>query len=163
MQMKNGVEAVLHCCALLALLPAGRALPAGKLAEYHGLPAAYLAKQMQELAVADIVAAGRGRVTGGYRLARAPERITLLDIVEAVEGSEPMFRCAGIRFRGPCAGDPSAYPATCAVTAAMRTAEDAWRNALANQTLADLVTATVEQAVPEVAAKAMVWLNRSAR
>ena len=49
------------------------------------LPKQYLTKIFALLARADLVTAVRGK-RGGYRLARSPDRITALDIVEAVEG-----------------------------------------------------------------------------
>jgi DNA-binding IscR family transcriptional regulator len=55
MKLGDGVEWGLHCCALLAALPPDDALPATKLAEYHGVPGAYLAKHLQALARAGIV------------------------------------------------------------------------------------------------------------
>ena len=52
------------------------------------LPRQYLVKIFASLAKSDIVAPIRGK-RGGYRLARRPEQITLLQIIEAVEG--PIF------------------------------------------------------------------------
>lgn len=163
MRLSMGVESMLHSCTMLGLLPPGKSLPAAKLAEYHGLPAAYLAKQLQTVAAAGLVEAGRGRVNSGYRLARPPDDITLLDIVDAIEGPQPIFRCTDIRFRGPCAADPSNYTAVCAVNAAMRQAEQAWREALASTTIADLMAAVAVDAVPEVADKSSIWLQNSLR
>jgi len=40
-------------------------------------------------------------VNGGYRLARPPEQITVLDVVRGVNGHTTMFHCAEIRQRGP--------------------------------------------------------------
>ena len=77
--MNQGVEWAAHCAALLAVLPPDVAVPAATLAEFHDLPAAYLAKALQQLAAAGIVTAVPGR-RGGYRLARSAEQITLLDV-----------------------------------------------------------------------------------
>ena len=49
------------------------------------LPRQYLTKIFASLARADLVTAVRGK-RGGYRLNRPPERVTVLEIVEAVEG-----------------------------------------------------------------------------
>lgn len=49
------------------------------------LPKQYLTKIFAQLARADLVTAVRGK-NGGYRLARPPDQITALEIVEAVEG-----------------------------------------------------------------------------
>jgi len=64
---------------------------------------------------------------GGYRLARAAETISLLDIVLAVEGPQPAFRCCEIRRCGPVKLPASAYVKPCGINAAMLRAEKAYR------------------------------------
>ena len=73
MQLGEGVEWALHCCTVLALVPPDRTLPAARLAEFHGVPPAYLAKHLQALAQAGIVESVPGR-KGGYRLVRPAAR-----------------------------------------------------------------------------------------
>jgi Rrf2 family protein len=163
MRLGIGVESMLHSCVLLALLPSEKSLPAAKLAEYHDVPAAQMAKHLQALSAAGVLVSARGRAAGGYQLARPPEQITLLDIVDAVEGQEPLFRCTNVRLRGPCATDADKYGPMCPVTQAMRDIEQAWRQALASRTIADLVMASVEDSVPEVVSSSMVWLQKSMR
>lgn len=162
MQLGEGVEWALHACVLLACVPEGKALPAGRLAEYHGLPAAYLAKHLQQLSGARILESTKGRV-GGYALARPANQITLLDVVEAVEGTAPVFRCTEIRRRGPCAGEPGAYPRMCGIAGAMQRAESAWRSELASTTIADLVHSTMIGAPQVVQVRSGEWLAAATR
>src|SRR5260221_3138419 len=108
MQLGQGVEWALHCCTVLALVPPGNAVPAARLAEYHGVPPAYLAKHLQALAQVGIVESVAGR-NGGYRLARPARDIALIDVVDAVEGADPAFRCTEIRRRGPARGPAGDY------------------------------------------------------
>src|SRR3954452_11052888 len=82
MRLPDGVEWGVHVCTLLASLPEDAALPASKLAEYHGVPAAYLAKHLQALAAAGVLRTVKG-AKGGYRLARPPQEISVLEVVEA--------------------------------------------------------------------------------
>jgi Rrf2 family protein len=138
------VEWALHCATVLAGLPPGAALPAAKLAEFHSLPAAYLAKTLQAMARHGVVEALPGR-RGGYRLARAAADVTLLDVVEAVEGDEPLFRCTEIRKQGPVTA--SRYSPVCGLAAAMARADRAWREELAGTTLAD-VQAQMRRSIP---------------
>ena len=146
MRMNEGVEWALHSCLNLAWALPEQAVTAAKLAAFYDLPPAYLNKQMLALVRAGIVASTSGP-RGGFRLARAPERITLLDVVVAIEGSEEAFRCMGILAQGP-GGDPAVdYPEICVISHGMRKAELAWRQALAGQTLAE-IKATVEQRYP---------------
>src|SRR5438445_7826812 len=126
MRLGEPVEWALHCTTVLALLPADGAMPASRLAQFHGVPAAYLAKALQALSRAGIVESVPGR-RGGYRLGRPPAEITLLDIVDAVEGTEPSFRCTAIRKRGPARTGPRLYSPVCAIAQAMYRADEAWR------------------------------------
>lgn len=145
--MGEGVEWALHCCLNLSWVDPGAPVPAGRLAAYHDLPPTYLNKQLQALARAGILASVPGP-RGGFTLLRAPERITLMDVVTAIEGAEPAFRCTEIRHRGPAAPvDPD--PAPCLIDRSMRAAELAWRTALADRTVADL-KADVERTAPAV-------------
>jgi len=142
--MSDGVEWAVHLCGVLAAAPDGLGVPRNKLAEFYELPPAYLAKHLQALSRAGIVTGGRG-VKGGYRLARDVTKISLLDIVLAIEGAEPAFRCTEIRQRGPCAAPASACRMACPIAAAFLAAEAAWRRALASVTLAAIgATASVE-------------------
>ncbi|MDV5146851.1 Rrf2 family transcriptional regulator [Streptomyces sp. SBC-4] len=135
--MSEGVEWALHSCLNLAWIGSERAVTAARLAAYHELPAAYLTKQLQALARAGIVTSVSGP-KGGFRLARGLDRITLMDVVAAVEGPEEAFRCTEIRQQGPGAGPPGAYAAECAIAGAMGRAELAWRRELMAQTLDDV-------------------------
>jgi Rrf2 family protein len=158
MKVGEGVEWALHCCAVLAAVPEGSAVAAGRLAEFHGVPPAYLAKHLQALAGAGIAATVPGR-RGGYRLGRPASAITLLDIVLAVEGDAPSFRCTEIRRRGPAAGPAAQYRLPCRITVAMRAAEEAWRAELRSHTLAELVATVLRDAHPQVLARTASWLQ----
>jgi Rrf2 family protein len=138
MRLGEPVEWALHCATVLALLPDDSALPASKLAEFHGVPAAYLAKALQSLSRAGIVESVAGR-HGGYRLGRPSAEITLLDVIQAVEGQESSFRCTEIRKRGPAQVAPRLYSPVCAIAEAMYRADEAWRTELRHTTVADLL------------------------
>lgn len=157
MKLGDGVEWALHCCTVLGAMPPGQAVPASVLAEFHGVPSAYLAKQMQALSRAAIVQSVPGR-NGGYKLARANEDITILDVVLAIEGPEPAFRCTEVRQRGPSAVAPSRYVKPCGIAAAMWRAEEVFRRELAATTLGHLVAELETGVDPEQTEKALVWL-----
>ncbi|HEY2812124.1 MAG TPA: Rrf2 family transcriptional regulator [Acidimicrobiales bacterium] len=162
MQLGEGVEWALHCCAVLSLVPAGRTLSASRLAEYHGVPPAYLAKHLQSLAQAGIVESVPGR-KGGYRLARAATDITLLEVVDAVEGTGPAFRCTEIRRRGPARMAASAYKSPCGIDVAMQRAEDAWRAELGRQTVNDVLVHLSVSVSPVAVRKAAGWFQEAVR
>src|SRR3954470_24009164 len=98
MRLSAGVEWGLHSGTLLALLPPGVAMPAAKLAEYHAVPEAYLAKRLQALSRPGVVESVPG-ARGGYRLARPADDVTVLDVVEAIDGGGAAVR--GTENRGP--------------------------------------------------------------
>lgn len=162
MRIGEGVEWALHCCTLLAVVPAGHTLPAAKLAEFHAVPPAYLAKHLQALSRAGLVDSVPGP-RGGYRLARPAHQITVLDVVQAIDGDEPVFRCTEIRQRGPTALEPAAYPKPCGIARAMAAAEEAWKAELRSRTIADLVDTVAREADPRALATGTVWLQQSVR
>ena len=137
MKMAEGVEWALHSCLNMTWLEPGRAVSATRLAAFYGLPTAYLNKQLQALVRAGILRSVSGP-RGGFRLARAPEEITLLDVVTAIEGAEEAFRCAQILRHGPGGRAAVDYRQACLISQAMRRADLAWRRELAGQTLAQL-------------------------
>jgi Rrf2 family protein len=159
MRMSDAVEWSIHCCTLLAALPGDRTLPAARLAEFHDVPPAYLAKALQSLAGAGIVESRPGPL-GGYRLARSPADITLLDVVLAVDGDDTAFQCREIRQRGPGAIDErGAYRLPCGIARAMWRAEDAWRAELTATTIDDMVVDFVTHASPARVTKGIEWIQ----
>jgi Rrf2 family protein len=160
MKLSDGVEWGVHVCTLLAVLPDDAALPAARLAEYHGVPSAYLAKHLQALARADVLETVKGP-RGGYRLARPPAEITVLDVVEAIDGDEPAFRCSEIRRRGPAAGPAREYRLPCGINRAFTRADEAWRKELEDTTIASLVIGVMQEASPAAVEKAARWLGEA--
>lgn len=66
-------------------------VPLSQVSKRQGIPEQYLRQLFARLGRAKIVGAQRGR-SGGYFLARLPERISALDVIEALgEKSEPVF------------------------------------------------------------------------
>jgi Rrf2 family protein len=63
----------------------GRPLPIREIAESQGIPATFLTQILLKLKSAGLVLSTRGS-SGGYRLARAPEEIALIDILKVVDG-----------------------------------------------------------------------------
>lgn len=164
MKLSDGVEQAIHVAALLAGLPDGAVMSAASLAEFHGVSTSYLLKHLQALSGAGILQTVPGP-QGGYRLARAPGAITLLDIVLAVEGREPAFRCKEIRQRGPGAETISArlLASPCGINAAMLRAEKAWRAELAGVSIADIATETARTDDGTIAARGCAFIARHGR
>lgn len=159
MRLSEGVEWTVHCCTLLGTIPAGVCLPASRLAEFHGIPGPYLAKHLQALTRAGVLESIPGP-KGGVRLARQATDITVLDIVEAIDGPEPAFTCTEIRRRGPAGGFPaSSYVKPCGIHALMNRADDAWRAELAATTVHELALHVAATVPASAAVKAAAWFQ----
>lgn len=67
-----------------------------RIAEAHGIPARFLVQILLQLKRAGFVQSTRGSA-GGYRLSRAPQLITVWDIVCAMEGADqaPVMQTQG--------------------------------------------------------------------
>lgn len=140
MKLSGGVEWAVHCCVVISQSP--DPVPTQKLAELHGVSRSYLAKHLQQLARAGLVDSTEGRV-GGYQLTRSADEVTVLDVVLAIEGRQPAFRCTEIRQNGPLPTPAESCTRPCGVARVMHAAEEAYREALRQVTIADLA-ATVE-------------------
>ncbi|MEZ0112219.1 Rrf2 family protein [Catenulispora sp. EB89] len=138
MKLPTSTEWVLHCAASLAQLQPGDTASAAQLAAYYDLPAPYLAKQLQALTRAGILAATTGP-RGGFRLARAAKDVTLLQIVEAVDGAAAPYECREIRQQGRGALAAAECRETCPLARTMAEAHAAWRASLAAVSLGDIV------------------------
>lgn len=156
--MSEGVEQAIHCCSVLSFLGPGEALPAARLAEFHGVQPSYLAKHLQSLVRSGVCESIPGP-RGGFRLARPAAEVSLLDVVLAVDGDERAFRCAEIRQRGPAARPVSGRRPPCGIAAAMWQAEEAWRTELSAVTLADIGTDLAATVAPEQLVASAVWLR----
>lgn len=80
----------------------GSPVPLAELADSEDLPASFLAKIFQKLARHGILQSVRG-AGNGYVLATSLESLSVLQVIEAVEGSDYLDRC--IFWGGRCGGD----------------------------------------------------------
>ncbi len=99
-------------------------------AEAMNIPAPFLAKIAQELARCGLIQIVQGS-KGGYRLRKNPDEISLLDVIEAVEGEIFLNECL---FRPESCGR-SSY---CKVHGVWQEARDGLRNTFRRTTLAQL-------------------------
>ena len=158
MKLGDGVEAAIHCATALAALEDGAVMPGAALAEFHGLSPSYLVKHLNAMVGAGLVHSIPGR-NGGYRLAKTPDAITLLDIVLAVEGPGFAFQCREIRKRGPDPLPEEVFSSPCGIKLAMLRAERAYRAALAETTLASIIKDHVSTADPRVMQRGCAFLD----
>jgi len=110
---------------------AAAVLSASELAERAGLEVPTVAKVLKPLAQAGLVAGFRG-ANGGYRLARDAAAISLVEIVEAMEGPLGMTECSV--HAGQCGIESS-----CGVRANWRRINDVVADALRGVSLAQML------------------------
>jgi Rrf2 family protein len=82
------VRAMIH----LACLPEGSMAMRNEIATAQRIPSSFMAKILRSLVRARLLTSSRG-VNGGFALARPAAEITLLDIVEAIEGPLSIAAC----------------------------------------------------------------------
>lgn len=159
------VEYGLHCLLFLVDLPTGVRASSQELAEIQGVSPTYVAKLFTALKVAQLVTASEG-AQGGYILSRPASEITVLDVVDALEGDKPLFHCREIRRQ--CAlfdGTPPAWATSgmCSIHAVMAEAEAQMKQVLAGHTLADLSARVARKAPKSFSAEVSAWFgNRRA-
>ena len=92
--------------AMLELAAAGGLVKGEQLATAQGIPQKFLESILIDLRHAELVASRRG-VEGGYTLARPAERISVADVIRAVEGPIATVRGArpeDVEYVGAAAG-----------------------------------------------------------
>lgn len=107
-QADYAVRAVLH----LAELKNGRRAPTSKIATDEHIPPSFLAKIVSQLSVAGVVQTSRG-ARGGVSLARDPSEITLLEVVEAIDGPITLNECVHDPKSCPFAGHCKVHDIWC--------------------------------------------------
>lgn len=114
----------------LARRGAGETVMIEEIGREEDIPASFLGKVFQSLARAGLVRSSRG-AGGGFALVRPPEDVTVLEVIEAVEGRIALQRC--LDERTGCA-----HLETCVLCGVFGEAQERLREVFARKTLADL-------------------------
>ncbi|HKI55100.1 MAG TPA: Rrf2 family transcriptional regulator [Anaerolineales bacterium] len=97
-QADYAVRAVLH----LARVGNAERSATSMIAKEQNIPPSFLAKIISQLSIAGLLHTSRG-ARGGVTLAREPKDITLLEVVEAIDGPIQLNECVG--NEGACTFD----------------------------------------------------------
>lgn len=156
-------EYALH--TMLVMGERAEPVSARDLAQFQELPERYLAKLLTRLEKAGLVRAAEG-VRGGFSLARPKERITVREILEAVDPGRALFECAEIRRH--CAlfgGDapPWSVSGMCRIHLFMSETEAALKELLAAKSLADLGREFASKAPAQFVKQAEAWFRERRR
>ena len=98
-QADYAVRAVLHLAR-----SGDQRTATSKIAEEQRIPPSFLAKIVSQLSIAGLLHTSRG-ARGGVVLARAAKDITLLEVIEAIDGPIKLNECVG--DKGACSFDES--------------------------------------------------------
>jgi Rrf2 family protein len=123
------IRAMIH----IACLPEGSVVLRSQIADAQGIPSSFTAKILRRLVRGRLLGSSRG-VNGGFSLARPPAEISMLDIVEAIEGPLSLTDCSGGTGGCPLACD-------CPASLVWPKIQDSLRTALGSFTLEDLASA----------------------
>lgn len=85
MKLTRASQYAIHALAFMASKGESRPMPSHVVAQAQGIPERFLLKVLLPLVAAGVLRSLKGP-NGGYQLARPPREITLLNIVEAIDG-----------------------------------------------------------------------------
>lgn len=119
----------------MATLPVGTRVQRSILAQATEVPDSFMSKVLQELVRARMIASRRG-VDGGFQLAVAAQTVSLLDVVQAIDGPMQLNQCVGAS--GNC--DRAVH---CAAHLVWQEAQDAAAKVLKTANIADLARLTL--------------------
>ena len=134
MQLNQATDYAFRVVLHLAGLPLGTIVNGQTLAEKEHIPQRFLLKIMRSLARAGLVKSHRG-ADGGFALNKPPGAITLLSVIEAVEGPVAIQRC--LAERSACT---KFCVNQCSVHAALGEVQELFTASLAKVDFATLVT-----------------------
>lgn len=102
-RLSKGAEYAIRSILYLSLQPKGKVCYSEEISKDQEIPPSYLAKIFQSLSRKGIVRATRG-VNGGISLLKAPESISVYDVIAAMEGDIFLNDC--LIYEGFCPRDP---------------------------------------------------------
>lgn len=94
MQITRQADYAVRAVYYLTTLGDKQRAATSQIAEKQHIPPSFLAKIISQLSVAGLLNTSRG-ARGGVALAKAPKEITLLDVVEAIDGPILLNECVG--------------------------------------------------------------------
>jgi Rrf2 family protein len=152
MRISAKVDYAVRAAVELAAAASEKPVKAEAIANAQGIPLNFLENILGELRHAGIVRSHRG-AEGGFRLAKPPERVTVADIIRAVEG--PLASVRG----GP--------PEDASYVGAAESLPRVWiavranlRKVVEHVTVADVAAGRLPGAIDKLAADPEAWVTR---
>jgi len=100
MQITRQADYAMRAMIYLAKLEPNQRAATSQIADEQRIPPSFLAKIISQLSIAGLIHTSRG-ARGGVSLARTPDEVSILEVVEAIDGPIALNECTE---------DPSACP-----------------------------------------------------
>jgi len=134
MQITRQADYALRAMVYLAQLEPTQRAATSQIAEEQRIPPSFLAKIISQLSIAGLIHTSRG-ARGGVTLAREPKAISLLEVVEAIDGPIMLNECTDDTTTCP-------FGENCEIRSLWCDAQDELVNRLRGTTFAQFVKTT---------------------
>ncbi|NDO83748.1 transcriptional regulator [Citrobacter sp. NCU1] len=157
----SGVEYGIH--SLMCMVDSkgdARDMSVREIAALQSVPYDYLAKIFTRLSKAGLVRSIEGK-GGGFQLAKPAEHITVLDVVNAIDGDKRIFECREIRQRLAVFDEQPpqwACEGICGVRSVMDSAQQRMEEALSQHTILDLARKMYRKAPETFVVEVQEWI-----
>ena len=95
MQITRQADYAIRAVLYIAKLGEGQRAATSQIAKVQHIPPSFLAKIISQLSIAGLIHTSRG-ARGGVSLARLPEEISILEVVEAIDGPIALNECTSV-------------------------------------------------------------------
>jgi Rrf2 family protein len=112
MQITRQADYALRAMLYLAQLEPNQRAATSQIAEEQRIPPSFLAKIISQLSIAGLIHTSRG-ARGGVSMARTPEEISILEVVEAIDGPISLNECTDNPESCPFGDDCPMRPLWC--------------------------------------------------
>ena len=154
----SGVEYGIH--SLMCMVDSkgdARDMSVREIAELQSVPYDYLAKIFTRLSKAGLVRSIEGK-GGGFQLAKPAEHITVLDVVNAIDGDKRIFECREIRQRLAVFEEhPPEW--ACEGICGVRSVMDMAQQRIGQHTILDLARKMYRKAPDTFVVEVQEWIN----
>ena len=134
MKLSQRGEYALRALLVLGMTAGPEVVRIRDIAQQQNIPRRFLEQILNDLKSAGFVQSRRG-VAGGYRLQRAPDEISLADIIRLLEGPLAPVGCVSVNYYQRCSCPDEAK---CAIRSVMQEVRDAIVGALEGVTVSHL-------------------------
>jgi Rrf2 family protein len=114
MQITKQADYALRAMIYLAKMDSNQRAATSQIAKEQHIPASFLAKIISQLSIAGLINTSRG-ARGGVSLARRPEEISILEVIEAIDGPILINDCTISTYSCPFGEDCPLQPLWCDV------------------------------------------------